>query len=158
MNNYKLTVTVTSNSLSELIEYTSATPGATLESVEKAPGGNGESESEVKVVVPTQEQLMAKLAALSESVGLPSPDPRLVYKASTHPDHMHHPRKRVIDVDASLKNIGLTREWLANHHTKAGSIEHSIKRSIAMHGKRKAKSKPADRHLDVNRDTNLFKV
>ena len=156
MNNYKLTVTVTSNSLSELIEYTSATPGATLESVEKAPGGNGNGESEVKVEVPTPEQLMAKLTTLSESVGLPNPDPRLVYKASTHPDHMHHPSKRVIDVDASLKNIGLTREWLANHQTKAGTVEHSIKRSMAMHGKRKRKA--SDSHLDVNHNTNRFKV
>ena len=39
--NYKIQVTVTSNSLSELVEYINATPGATLESVSKEESTNG---------------------------------------------------------------------------------------------------------------------
>jgi len=150
MDNYKLTVTVTSASLSELIEYTNATQGATLEGVEKVPGsnGNGAKPKEAVQVVKHQEA--------EEGV-----DPRLVFKPSNHPSYKNFPSKRVVDIDASLKKVGLTRRWLTSHQVKSGTVEHSIKHAIAQEKRALDKKTAAEEEqgsLGIDRNTNLFKV
>jgi len=149
MDNYKLTVTVTSSSLSELIEYTSATQGATLEGVEKVPGSNGNSAKPKAVQV-------VKHQEAEDGV-----DPRLVFKRSAHPNCKNYPSKRVVDIDASLENVGLTRRWLTSHPVKTGTVEHSIKHAI-VHEKRALDKKKAaaveQGSLGIDRNTNLFKV
>ena len=107
--NYKLIITVTSESLSELVEYTHATPGATLESVAKGESSNGNGVTKLQQPEPGM-------------------DPRLVLMEP--PDYPSCPSKRIIDVDASLNNIGLSRDQLMSHPAKSGTIEHSIKRAL----------------------------
>ena len=43
-------------------------------------------------------------------------------------------RRNCIDVDATLKNIGLTREDIDDKAWKTGSIEHSVKRAMRGRG------------------------
>ncbi len=119
---YKLIITVTSEALAELIEYTAETPGATVESVAKDEASNGNGE------------------ALVHNLG-PGVDPRLVMKS--HPDHPGQPSKNIIDVEASLRNIGLTREQLLSRPTQVGSIEHRIKRADNTQGRKRKPRKVA---------------
>ena len=120
--NYKIQVTVTSNSLSELVEYINATPGATLESVSKEESTNGNGTLELHSPYDKHHN---------------GADPRLVMK--DHPDHPSQPSKAIIDVEASLKNIGLTKEQLMSRPTRKGSVEHSIKRAVGTQGKSRNK-------------------
>lgn len=51
-------------------------------------------------------------------------DPRLVYRITG-------PGYRVIDIDATLKRLGLTEEQLNARQWPQGSVENSVKRAIA---------------------------
>jgi len=126
--NYKIQVTVTSNSLSELVEYINATPGATLESVSKEESTNGNGTLELHSPYDKHQAIRGLFNGA---------DPRLVMK--DHPDHPSQPSKAIIDVEASLKNIGLTQEQLMSRPTRQGSVEHSIKRAVGTQGKSRNK-------------------
>ena len=53
-----------------------------------------------------------------------APDPRLVYR------NMSDGTKR-INVDESLRNLGLDMDWLLANKTKLGTPEHSVKMALA---------------------------
>lgn len=57
-------------------------------------------------------------------------DPRLVYVSGSQ-------GKMTIDIDASLRNMGLTKEQLMTNAWRNGSGEHSLKRSIVLRERNK---------------------
>jgi len=65
----------------------------------------------------------SNLAEASESR---STEPQLVYSANPEAPH-----NRVIDVEASLKKLGLTREQLVSRTWPRGSSQHRLKRAAA---------------------------
>ena len=65
----------------------------------------------------------SKLAEASER---PTNEPQLVYSADPQAAH-----NRNIDVEGSLKKLGLTREQLVSHTWPRGSPQHRLKRAAA---------------------------
>ena len=74
-------------------------------------------------VIKRRAGISSKLSEASESL---SNEPQLVYSADPQATH-----NRNIDVEASLKKLGLTREQLVSRTWPRGSPQHRLKRAAA---------------------------
>lgn len=84
-----------------------------------------------------------KVSGVNESL---TNGPQLVYSAD--PEAAHN---RNIDVDASLKKLGLTREQLVSRRWTRGSPQHRLKRAAAHAAKVEAGANAASRSNGTSR-------
>ena len=125
MKKIKLTLTVVPNALGELIEYIEASPGITADDMSMVNPLYANSNG---VVIPPTNRKGTCLPKHHQ-------DPRLVMKL-VRTDKTPHGYE-VIDTEASLFNLGLTRDYLLNKIVKNGTAEHSVKLAI-LHQEKKA--------------------
>ena len=125
MKKIKVTLTVAPNAVGELIEYIEATPGIAADdmSLVKSPSnGNG-------VYIPPSNKIGSCLPKHHQ-------DPRLVMKlvrSDKSPNGYE-----VIDTEASLFKLGLSKEYLLSRVCKLGTAEYSVKRAIIAEGRKAA--------------------
>jgi len=121
MKKVKLTLTVVPHALGELLEYIETTSGISADDMSMInPPSNG-------VIIPPSNKLGTCLPKHHQ-------DPRLVMKfVRTEKSPGGY---EVIDADASLSKLGLTRKCLMNTVCKAGTAENSIKHALSKQSER----------------------
>jgi hypothetical protein len=124
MKKVKLTLTVVPHALGELLEYIETTSGISADemSMVNPPRSNG-------VIIPPSNKLGTCLPKHHQ-------DPRLVMKLVRSEKTPWG--YEIIDADASLFKLGLTREYLKNTVCKVGTAENSVKHALAKQSKKEA--------------------
>ena len=123
MKKVKLTLTVVPHALGELLEYIETTSGISADDMSMInPPSNGNG-----FFIPPSNKIGTCLPKHHQ-------DPRLVMKlVRTEKSPGGY---EVIDADASLSKLGLTREYLMNTVCKAGTAENSVKHALSKQSER----------------------